>query len=200
MLFYLQSGNQMEIRHATVNDAIAIAHVRVITWQQAYRGIIQADLLDNLDESVIAERWVSIILGNTDGDIFTLVAVNDVGLVCGFTSGGPERNADIEYQGEIYALYVHPGSQRCGVGKALVSYCAEILLEQSRCSMLIWVLAQNHIGCSFYEKLGGNAVRHKEIEIGTISYPEIGYGWKNLTLLRVESTHSAVAPDIQHHR
>src|SRR6266542_4172074 len=45
------------IRRATVEDAAAIARVRVDTWRSAYRGILPDELLDGLDPAESAVRW-----------------------------------------------------------------------------------------------------------------------------------------------
>ena len=160
-----------------------MAHVRVKTWQQAYRGILPDDLLDKMDEAAITERWRTIVLPKPGPGAFNLVAEDEDGLVCSFAAGGPERTPDAEYPGEIYALYVLPGSQRHGAGQALMSVGVELLLEQGLQSLLIWVLEQNRIGRSFYEKMGGQPVRQKKVEIGNLIYPEIGYGWKDMRQL-----------------
>ena len=173
----------MKIRSATVDDAAAMSHVRVKTWQQAYRGIMPNDLLDKMDENAITQRWRTIVLPNPGPGVFNLVAEDAHGQVCGFAAGGPERTPDPEYPGEIYALYVLPGSQRSGVGRALAAAGVELLLEQGLQSLLIWVLEQNHIGRSFYAKKGGEPVRQKMVEIGGLLYPELGYGWKDMRSL-----------------
>jgi ribosomal protein S18 acetylase RimI-like enzyme len=173
----------MNVRSATIEDAAAMAHVRVHAWQQAYRGILPDDLLDNMDEAVITKRWRTIVLAQPSPGVCNLVAEDETGLVIGFAAGGPERNADPEYPGEVYALYVLPGSQRRGAGKALVSAGVNFLLAQGWQELLIWVLEQNRSGRSFYEKLGGRPVRKKQVEIGNVLYPEIGYGWKDVSQL-----------------
>jgi len=47
--------------------------------------------------------------------------------------------------------------------------------------MLIWVLRENQIGRGFYERLGGTAVREKQLEEfpGAEEHVEVGYGWKD---------------------
>jgi GNAT superfamily N-acetyltransferase len=170
----------MHIRPATIADAKAMAHVRVSAWQQAYRGILPDELLDSMDEAAITERWRKVVLPNPGPGIFNLVAEDETGQVMGFAAGGPERSNDLEYPGEVFALYVLPGSQRCGSGRALVEASAERLLAQGFLGLLIWVLADNRIGRSFYEKIGGQPVRQKVGDIGDALYPEIGYGWKDM--------------------
>lgn len=174
---------EMKIRDATPADAAAMAHVRVKAWQQAYRGILPDDLLDKMDEAAITERWRTIVLPNPGPGVFNLVIEDENRLVVGFAAGGPERTPDPQYPGEIYALYVLPGCQRHGAGQALISAGVEKLLAQGLQSLLIWVLEQNHIGRSFYEKIGGQPVRSKKVEIGNALYPEIGYGWKDMRQL-----------------
>jgi hypothetical protein len=128
-------------------------------------------------------------------ECFLLVAERE-GEIVGFSSGGPERSGDEVYRGEIYALYVSPAYQRRGIGRRLVGASARRLLQAGTGNLLVWVLSANP-SRQFYERLGGQLVREREIEIGGVSLPEVGYGWADLEALASmdyggESTQSAI--------
>ena len=48
--------------------------------------------------------------------------------------------------------------------------------------MLVWTLGENPCR-RFYERLGGEFVAEKEIEIGEQKLVEVAYGWKDLNVL-----------------
>ncbi|MGD0613682.1 MAG: hypothetical protein ABSB41_19470 [Anaerolineales bacterium] len=54
-------------------------------------------------------------------------------------------------------------------------------------SLLIWVLAANPAR-KFYESLGGQFLREKEIEIGDQRQVEVAYGWQNTQSLFQKDT------------
>ena len=53
-------------------------------------------------------------------------------------------------------------------------------------SMLVWVLADNHPACRFYESLGGERVGRKRISLGGANLTEVSYGWRDIANLVVE--------------
>lgn len=168
------------IRDATVEDATGIARVHVETWRSAYAGILPSEYLARLSWEEGARRLQE-YLKNMEPERFLLVAEVQ-GEIAGFSSGGPERSGDEVYRGEIYALYVLPAYQRQGIGRRLVGASARRLLQAGTGNLLIWVLSANP-SRRFYERLGGQPVREREIEIGGISLPEVGYGWSDLEAL-----------------
>ncbi|MBC7249283.1 MAG: GNAT family N-acetyltransferase [Anaerolineae bacterium] len=165
------------IREATVDDAARVARVRIDTWRNAYAGIIPAEYLANLSYEEDAQRLRE-RLKNIGPERFLLVAEIQ-GEVVGFASGGPERSGDEVYKGEIYALYVLPAYQRRGIGRKLVGASARRLLQAGIGNLLVWVLSANP-SRRFYETLGGQLVREREIEIGGVLLQEVGYGWSEL--------------------
>lgn len=110
------------------------------------------------------------------------VAEDEKGHVADFADGGPEREGDPEYKGELYAIYLLKESQGKGLGRLLTGAVARQNLQAGYASMLVWVLADNP-SRSFYEHLGGKQVKAKQIEIGGAKLDEIAYGWADVTPL-----------------
>jgi ribosomal protein S18 acetylase RimI-like enzyme len=92
---------------------------------------------------------------------------------------GPERSGDINYQGELYAIYIQKEYQGPGIGLRLTKALVEALLEQDISSMLVWVLAANP-SKGFYEALGGSRIGEKTIAIGGNQLLETAYGWEEI--------------------
>src|SRR5262249_61423242 len=96
----------MQVRTATVEDAPAIARIHVDTWRSAYRGLMPDAIIESRSYQRRLDRW-SETLRRADGDSEgVFVALADDGRIAGFASGGPARDADLGYAGELYTLYV----------------------------------------------------------------------------------------------
>ena len=170
------------IREATSDDAAAIARVHLDTSRATYKGLLPDEVLAETTYEWRLAVW-SRALGDEGGTEFVYVATDDAdGRVFGFASGGPEREGDAVYDGELYAIYVLGAHQRCGVGRRLVRAVAGRLAREGRRSMLVWVLAENPFR-RFYESLGGMPAREKTIERGDRTLLEIGYGWEDVESL-----------------
>ncbi len=176
-----RSSNTPVIREATVEDALPIARVWVDTWRSVYAGIMPAEYLAGLAYDERAQRIREILETNADFGRFFLVAERR-GEIVGFAFGGPERTGDEVYKGEIYAIYILPAYQRQGLGRKLIGASVRRLRQAGVETLLIWVLSANPYR-RFYEVLGGQRVREREVEIGGVSLPAVGYGWSDLQTL-----------------
>ena len=167
----------MGVRRAKVEDAEAIERIRVETWRATYRGLLPDGLIDQLEPNVERRRERVRLASPAD---LTFVAEEDT-VVVGYAFAGPERTHDLEYSGEVYAIYVLPAAQGRGHGRALIRECTRDLAASGMTSLLIWVLRENAIGRGFYERMGGRPVREKPLEEfpGAEEYIETGYGWKD---------------------
>ena len=171
------------IRAAIPKDAGPMARVHVDSWRTSYAGIVPDDHLAQLSYRGRELTWVDIL----SGDHGNFVAETDTGEVVGFAGGGPERDGDPVYCGELYGLYLLREFQRRGIGRSLVSVVAERLLTDGFSSMLLWVLEDNHPARRFYGSLGGKPVGCKTVTIGGANLVELAYGWRDITSLAAES-------------
>lgn len=114
------------------------------------------------------------------GGAIALVAESSAGEVIGFATGGPKVGARFpEYDAELYTIYLLQGHQRSGVGWRIFAAVADRLRREGKGSMLLWVLEDNPAR-GFYEKLGGNLLGGREIEVCGARLTELAYGWRNM--------------------
>ncbi|MCC6616224.1 MAG: GNAT family N-acetyltransferase [Anaerolineae bacterium] len=166
-------------RDATADDATAIARIQVDTWWTTYRGIMPDAVLERLSYERSEANWRT-GLENPQSRSFVKLACDENDTVLGFAAAGPEREGSHGFDGEIYAIYVLQSAQRGGLGVGLVTAAAIKLLARGIDNMIIWVLRDNPLGRGFYERIGGEQVTEREISIGGVMMPEIGYGWRDL--------------------
>ena len=186
----------MLIRQAAIDDAAAIARVHVDAWRTTYVGIVPDEYLAGLSYDEREEKWRAGLANPTFGE-FTLVAENDSQTIVGFATGGPEREGDTVYRGELHAIYLLTDARRQGVGRRLVSEVARRLLEAGFDSMLVWVLADNP-SRRFYEALGASFVCDNVVEIGGARLIEQAWGWPDIQrLLTTNSLTAAKDPPLR---
>jgi L-amino acid N-acyltransferase YncA len=165
-----------QIRPAAPHDAASIAQIHVESWRTTYAGLVPDEYLAQLSVDARAQRWQQAIATLGPNQVI-LVAADEAGQVVGFASGGPNREADDVYAGEIYAIYLLQAHQGRGLGRQLMRAVIAHLLEHDIHSVLVWVLADNP-ACGFYAALGGQPVAEKPIEIGGVTLRELAYGWR----------------------
>lgn len=168
----------MKIRPARVNDAEGIAHMHVESWRSSYKGIIAKDYLAGLSKKRRADRWrENLSVQNLKSCIFIVADENEQ--IIGVASGGPQRDTQLNYDGELYAIYLLKRFQRNGLGSRLMVAVATHLAANGFKNLLVWVLEKNPSRL-FYEALGGKHVSKKTITIGEQDLIEVAYGWNSL--------------------
>lgn len=177
----LQTYHNIGIRKAEIADLPDVARVQVETWRQAYRGIIDAAYLANLDDRRCAEKWHT-FYDKRDGRHFLYVAVDPKEGVIGFASGGPNRSEELEPAGEVYAIYVRPDWQHVGIGTRLLIEVATALRQAEMSGIIVWALRDNPAR-RFYESLGGMMVRQQPLLLGQQMLAEVAYSWPDTSVL-----------------
>ncbi|HLU22435.1 MAG TPA: GNAT family N-acetyltransferase [Bacillaceae bacterium] len=168
------------IRLATLDDLPGIANVHINSWHTTYKGIVAQEFIDNLTYEWSEERQTSILRSSNK---FIYVAEDMSGKIVGFASGGPERNNDPIYKGELYAIYLLEDYQRKGIGRNLLNAVIKHLHTSDINSILILVLEDNIGARSFYESLGGKIVKEGTLDLNGVKYKDIGYGWSDTSSL-----------------
>jgi len=168
------------VREATALDAEAIARVRVLSWQSAYRGIIDDSVLDALSVDTDRDRWLRRLGAAAGGAGFTRVVAGPQGRVVGFASAGPARLRGEPHCGEVCLLYLVPAAQRQGSGTRLMQSMARGLHARGMRSLVVWVLARNAAARSFYARLGGCESATRDIRLGAQRLEEVACRWDSL--------------------
>jgi hypothetical protein len=174
------------IRLATTEDIPSIARLHIEGWKAAYGGLVDQAYLDSLSVEQRIKDWQGWM---TAGESETLLAERD-GQPAGFITYGrtktaPPGSSNIRptHSAEIYALYLHPDHWRHGIGQELLRLAAANLKKKKHSSLCLWVMDGNARAKSFYEKMGGQRIGKKMVEVGPSTLKELCYGWKETTNL-----------------
>jgi ribosomal protein S18 acetylase RimI-like enzyme len=161
--------------------------LHVASWRETYAGILPDDMLAGMSVDARAAMW-SGILGDPEAHAGTAVYVaeDQQGLV-GFGSCGRQRDealAKAGFSGEIGAIYVLRSHQHLGIGRSLMRLLAQALLDADFRAATLWVLRENLVARSFYDRLGGTVVGEKKEEVTPdLALVEVAYGWRDLSVL-----------------
>ncbi|MBP3546864.1 MAG: GNAT family N-acetyltransferase [Alphaproteobacteria bacterium] len=160
----------MKVRKAEIEDAEVIAQINVETWQNAYKGIIDATYLNErkVDNKRIS-TWIRII---ESSERIVLICEND-GEIMGYLSAGSARD-NYGIKNEISALYVKPAAQRKGVGSMLIKTYRQTIHNEE---FYLYVLEKNFKAAHFYEKNGGIIAKqfNRNLVIQGQEYAEVCY-------------------------
>jgi GNAT superfamily N-acetyltransferase len=141
----------MLLRPVIPQDALAVAHVHVRSWQVAYGNLLPAGYLDQLRPE---DRACKYDFANSDPfKPYTIVAA-EKSLIQGFVTTMQSRDVDLPTHGELCALYVDPDSWNRGIGVALVAAARARLLDLGLRQAFLWVLKGNVRAERFYRADG----------------------------------------------
>ena len=139
------------IREATVNDAARIAEIEVTSSRFAYRNVVSEECLYR-DMSVenripVYQRWIS-----EKRFALYVYETQDKGVVKAMMGIGMCEDEDKTNAFELHFIYVDPGFVREGIGSELLELFEKTGKEKGCSELVIWVLEDNGMGISFYEK------------------------------------------------
>lgn len=143
----------MNLRPATLADALQIAELHAASWRYAYRGAISEEYLSG---DVITDRhndWLR-RLGESRPNQYVVVAESS-GEILGFACAYAKENN--EWGSLIDCIHVRQSLHGKGIGTLLIcnvaSWCAAMA---SDVPVYLWVLENNLRAQAFYQSLGAN--------------------------------------------
>ncbi|GAB0175277.1 MAG: GNAT family N-acetyltransferase [Candidatus Altimarinota bacterium] len=161
------------IRKGNPNDAENIAKVHIESWKTTYKGIIDAQYLDDLSLEDKIVKWENIL---QDKDIVVYVAEKN-NTIIGFIALEKLKKEIHGHDGLISSLYILEQYQRMNIGNRLFKEAMEYLKILQCKKILVWVLKENP-SKHFYEKMGGVFLIEEEMKIGINKYIECAYSWR----------------------
>ena len=139
------------IREATIQDSGRIAEIEVFSSRYAYKNAVADECLYR-DLSVenripVYTRWMS-------EKRFELYVCEDpdTGIIKGMMGIGMCEDDDKKGAFELHFLYVDPDYVRTGIGSELLRFFEQKGREKGCPEYIVWVLEENNMGKSFYEK------------------------------------------------
>ena len=138
------------IREAVMNDSARIAEIEVLSSRYAYQNILSGECLKDLtveNRIPVHKRWIT----EKRFGIY-VYEDSDAGIIKGMMGIGMCEDDDQEGAFELHFLYIDPAYVRMGIGSEMLRFFEQKGKEKSCPEFVIWVLEENGMGKSFYEK------------------------------------------------
>ncbi len=161
----------LELRSATLADALGMAQVKVDGWRAAYAEILPRAFLDSLSVEGERAQWES---GLSQYPATFRVAVQQQRVIGYVVSGAAVESSD-PGEGELFALYVSPEHWGGGVGRRLMDQGVADLRSAGFTTAVIWVFEENQRTRAFYERYGFALKPERRTELGV---PVVKYALK----------------------
>ena len=168
------STTLIEVRPAKTADAAAVAATHDEAWRSAYQGIIPGAELERLINRRGPAWWDSAI---RKGSRVSVLCFGDQ--VAGYANYGRNRARSLQFDGEIYELYLRPEFQGLGFGRRLFAAAKRDLMQSGLKTLVIWALSDNEPATEFYRNLGGRMVARSSERFGPKSLDKVAFAWTN---------------------
>lgn len=122
-------------------EALVVPHREAM--RQAYRGLFTAPFPD---DDTLRDEWRTVLATPGATAYLAQLAGSPIGTAVAFV--------DADGIGWLQKLYVHPGAQRCGIGRALHDRVLDDLRERGCHEANLWVLAANGAAIATYRHWG----------------------------------------------
>jgi ribosomal protein S18 acetylase RimI-like enzyme len=169
------------LRRATVEDAAAIAAVRIDSWRSTYRGIMPDAYLDGMRLEDSTASWTQVL--SADANKTSVFVAEKDSEVVGFAAGRTLDEPKFGLDAELAAIYLRPDLQRIGIGRRLVSMVADAHQAQKATGLLVWVLTVNKAARQFFEQLNAEFLVEQSFAWDGLDLMETAYGWRDLQTL-----------------
>jgi len=155
------------VRPARPEEAAEIARIQVQTWRYAYRRLMPAHVLDDIDEDWVEQQWRTSIEAPPSPRHRVLVAVEQAesAYLVGFAASGdadeaalaPGESAPEAFGPDVVSvtdLMVQPRWGRRGHGSRLLAACADLWRPDGFTRAVAWAFEADAATRSFFTSAG----------------------------------------------
>ena len=145
-----------KIRKIEKKDSKEITHVVTVAWNEAYKGIVPDEFLEELKNNE-KERTEKGLSKFSDDNTTLVLEINNE--VVGFSHYAEANQEKFPDYGEIRALYIIGKYKGHGFGRKLVEESIKELKKMGFNKMIICCLRDNIPANKFYEHIGGEYIQ-----------------------------------------
>ncbi|HEU4424393.1 MAG TPA: GNAT family N-acetyltransferase [Pilimelia sp.] len=154
------------VRPARPADAGEIARIQLATWRVAYRRLLPARVLDEVDEAWVADRWAKSIETPPSARHHVLVAVEQAGqsYLVGLAASGPadeqalapdeDPSGPSERTAAMTELLVEPRWGRRGHGSRLLAASVDLWRADGFTTAIAWAYERDPATRGFLASAG----------------------------------------------
>lgn len=164
-------NGDIKVRKATISDINSIVKIKINSWKETYKNIINDEFLDNMDYDENFKKFYNEIKNPDSIKQNYVITKNDK--VIGYTKFQLLENN--EYDSQICAIYIDNKYKGKGYGTILLNYVKNLLKNSNCTNMILWCIYRNYPSRKFYLKKGGKEGKKIKSKIGNQNIYEISY-------------------------
>lgn len=155
----MNTSAELVIRFADLDDIPTIGYLAQQIWPETYGAILSQEQLDYMLDMIYSPDSLTEQI-TKQGHRFLIAELDEDAV--GFASYSPTEDAGVY---KLHKIYVHPKTQGLGLGRALLDFVTEQILEEGASTLRLNVNRHNKAR-QFYEKQGFSVMKEVDIEIG----------------------------------
>lgn len=170
----------MNIRKAKLDDAKAIARIKVDSWRFAYKNILSEDtLLNKINYEKQEAKFERNLKNKLDSNSYMFVCEDDNKNILGFTLflikennlmdnedsfvGSTLREMKIG-EGLASAIYVDPNTMQKGAGQKMFDYTVDFCRQRGIKKLTGYCFVDNKLGMNFHLKNGAKIIGEEVLD------------------------------------
>lgn len=160
------------IKKAELTDVQELVQFHLACWNDSYKGLLESDLLKNLNKIITVDRYNSLL--SKKHNIYILCLEHKIiGLI---SFGNVRDKLEISVKAfEIYAIYIKKSFWNMGFGQQLLNFAEQQITNYYKIkTIIIWTLENNLRSHYFYNKNDYQQTQcRKEFILFEYKHPEI---------------------------
>ena len=142
---------EVHIRKVKQGDADTLAYIQTESWKAAFKGIIDADMLDKCTNIDKARLMYQRLLDENKGNGYLLTVDNKLHCIAYW-----DETRDLELAGKAEIICIHslPNQWRKGYGSKMMDTVLHDIAIAGYRKVMLWVFKENIRARQFYERHG----------------------------------------------
>jgi GNAT superfamily N-acetyltransferase len=162
------------VRPARPGDAAEVARIQLATWRAAYRRLVPAHILDQMNEDFLRERWLEAITHPPTPRHRVLVAIEQAAqeYLVGFLASGPSD--DDQSVAAVTELLIEPRWGRRGHGSRLLAAAVDHWRDDGLTGAEMWVFERDLAATKFLASAGwAHSGLMRELDVDDMLVPQV---------------------------
>lgn len=142
---------EIDIRKVKQGDADTLAYIQTESWKTAFKGIIDAEMLDKCTNIDKARLMYQRLLDDNKGNGYILTVDNKSHCIAYWDKA---RDPELALKAELICIHSLPNNWHKGFGSKMMDMVLEDIKKSGYSEVVLWVFRDNLRARAFYEGNG----------------------------------------------